>query len=254
VITRVLSTGLLAGLLAGLAIAALQHVTTTPLIRAAEVYENGEQQAASRAPAQVGDARLILVHAPPDARGAAQAGGEQWAPPDGAERLLLTTIATVGTAIGFALLLIGAMLASGDAIDDRRAIAWAAAAFIATGLAPAAGLAPELPGMPAADLVARQAWWFLTASLTALSLWLFLRLGNPWLRGAALLVLLAPHVLGAPNLDEGAASKVPPDLAARFAAMSLAVQAALWIAVGFAVGALWPRMAGRGEARAAGLN
>ena len=60
------------------------------------------------------------------------------------------------------------MLASGDAIDERRAIAWAAAAFVATGLAPAAGLAPELPGMPAADLVARQSWWFLTATATAL--------------------------------------------------------------------------------------
>ena len=39
-ITRVLATGLLAGFLAGAAIAALQNFTTTPLILAAEVYEN----------------------------------------------------------------------------------------------------------------------------------------------------------------------------------------------------------------------
>ena len=38
-LTRVLSVGLLAGLLAGLAIALLQQVTTTPLILAAETYE-----------------------------------------------------------------------------------------------------------------------------------------------------------------------------------------------------------------------
>jgi len=39
VISRLLAAGLVAGVVAGLAVAALQHVTTTPLILAAEVYE-----------------------------------------------------------------------------------------------------------------------------------------------------------------------------------------------------------------------
>jgi cobalt transporter subunit CbtA len=143
------------------------------------------------------------------------------------------------------------MLASGDAINERSAIAWAAAAFVATGLAPAAGLSPELPGMAAADLLARQSWWFLTATLTALAIWLFLRSEQPLLKLLAVALLLAPHVLGAPHLGEAVAGKVPAELASRFAAMSLAVQAALWIATGIAVGVLWPRLARRGEGSAA---
>ena len=38
-VTRVLTVSILAGLLAGLIVAALQHVTTTPLILKAETYE-----------------------------------------------------------------------------------------------------------------------------------------------------------------------------------------------------------------------
>ena len=38
-LTRVMSVGLLAGLVAGLLIAVLQQVTTTPLILLAETYE-----------------------------------------------------------------------------------------------------------------------------------------------------------------------------------------------------------------------
>lgn len=254
-ITRVLSTGLLAGFLAGVAIAALQNFTTTPLILAAEVFENAGDKAASAAPSLAHDAeaRVILVHSKEE-HGSATAGeAEEWGPEDGVERIFYTSTATIATSIGFAFLLLAGMLASGDAVNERRAIAWAAAAFVATGLAPAAGLSPELPGMPAADLVARQAWWFLTAALTALAIWLFLRSETPWLRALAIVLLLAPHIVGAPHLQETELSKVPPDLAARFAAMSLAVQAALWIATGFAVGVLWPRLA-RGGAKAAATH
>ena len=253
-ITRVLSTGLLAGFLAGVAIAALQNFTTTPLILAAEVFEKAGDKAAFVTPSLESDAeaRVILVHSAEE-HGATAGEAEEWGPEDGAERIFYTSTATIATSIGFAFLLLAGMLASGDAVNERRAIAWAAAAFVATGLAPAAGLSPELPGMPAADLVARQAWWFLTAALTALSIWLFLRSESSWLRVLAVVLLLAPHILGAPHLNEAEASKVPPDLAARFAAMSLAVQAALWIATGYAVGVLWPRLA-RAGAKAAAAN
>jgi len=250
-ITRVLAAGLLAGLFAGSAVATLQTVTTTPLIVEAEIYEKSAEKAASAGSlAHASDeARIILAHA--EAHEAAGAGEEGWEPKDGLERTIYASVATIATSIGFAFLLLAGMLAAGDAISERRAIAWAAAGFVATGLAPGAGLSPEVPGMAAADLASRQAWWFLSASLTALSIWLFLRSETPWLRGGAVLLLLAPHILGAPHLAETVASKVPPDLAARFAAMSLAVQAALWIATGVAVGFFWPRVGREAAAGAA---
>jgi cobalt transporter subunit CbtA len=255
-IYRVLATGLLAGLFAGLAVATLQKFTTTPLILEAEVYEKAAEKAASNAPSAMPsagyeEARVVLAHAEEHEHGGAVEGAAaEWEPEDGVERTVYASIATIATSMGFAFLLLAGLLASGDAITERRAIAWAAAGFVVTGLAPGAGLSPEVPGMAAADLASRQAWWFLTASMTAISIWLFLRSETPWLRALAVVLLLAPHILGAPHLHEAEASKVPPDLAARFAAMSLAVQAALWIATGFAVGVLWPRLARSGGAEA----
>jgi cobalt transporter subunit CbtA len=253
-IARVLSAGLLAGFFAGLAIAALQNYTTTPLIIAAEVFEDAGAPAAAPASwrpetgrPHTGEARLILVHSDHKDATAGNAAGddEEWAPADGLERIAFTSMATIAAAIGFAFLLLGGMLAAGDGITERRAMVWAAAGFVATGLAPAAGLSPELPGMAAADVAGRQSWWFVTATLTALSIWLFLRSEGVGLRVLAVLLLIAPHVWGAPHPVGAEASRVPAELAARFAATSLAVHAALWIATGFAAAFFWQRLGGR---------
>ena len=66
---RVVLTSLMAGFLAGVLVAGVQHVTTTPLILAAEVFEN---QASNESPmlspaVYAGEARLILAHAEHDA-------------------------------------------------------------------------------------------------------------------------------------------------------------------------------------------
>ncbi len=249
-ITRVLATGLLAGLLAGLAVAVLQTVTTTPIILEAEVYEKADAAKAQGASLEagpnvevgpnvlVGGARLVLVHAEGHDH-AAHEGAEEWEPQDGLQRTLLTSTATIATAIGFALMILAGMLFAGDRIDERRGMAWAAAGFAVTGLAPALGLSPEVPGMMAADLAGRQLWWASTAVATALALWLILRSDNNWVRLAAVGLLIAPHIWGAPHLAEAAPTSFPAELAARFAATSLAVQATLWIVTGFFVGFLW---------------
>ena len=128
-LTRVLSVGLLAGFLAGLLIAVLQQVTTTPLILLAETYET-QGEAASAAPAA------------PTAPGAHKehdhaAHDHGWKPADGLPRFFFTAITTVATAVGIAFLLMAGMIFAGDAIDERRSLAWALAGFVASGLAPA---------------------------------------------------------------------------------------------------------------------
>ena len=228
-LTRVMSVGLLAGLLAGLLIAVLQQVTTTPLILLAETYET-PGAAASVPPPGV----------PKEHDHAAHADG--WKPADGLPRFFYTSITTVATAVGISFLLLAGMIFAGDPIDERRALAWAVAGFVATGLAPAAGLAPELPGSGAGELIARQAWWIGTALATAVALWAFLRMESPIARLGALVVLLAPHVIGAPH-SHAFESKVPAEIAAQFAALSLVVQGLLWAFAGIAVGLLWPAFA-----------
>lgn len=244
-INRVLTVSLLAGLLAGLVIAALQHVTTTPLILKAETYEAALRASVPSLAAYDGGARIILAHgAGGDAAGHDHA---EWKPQDGLQRTAFTTLVTVATAIGFAALLLGGMIAAGETIDDRRTMIWAACGFLAFGLAPAAGLAPELPGSAAADLQARQIWWIATALVTAGGLFVFLRMDTPWLRALAVLAILAPHVIGAPH-PAAPESKVPAEIAAHFTALSLTLQAALWLATGFAVGVLWPRASRKASA------
>ncbi|MDJ1158831.1 CbtA family protein [Chelatococcus sp. SYSU_G07232] len=240
-LNRVLVVGLLAGLVAGLAVAVLQHFTTTPLILAAETYETAGKTAALAGP-DFGGARIVLAHTGHEPVAGAEAEG--WKPEDGLARTFFTGLTTVVSAIGFALVLLAGMIAAGDEIDARRALAWAAAAFLATGLAPALGLAPELPGAAAGPLVARQAWWVATAVATAASLWLFLRTEAAWAKVLAALLLVAPHAVGAPH-PAGFESRVPAELAAQFAARSLAVQAALWLLTGLAVGLIWTRFARR---------
>jgi len=233
VLTRILSVGLLAGLLAGLLIAALQQVTTTPLILVAETYEKPAEASAAPAPR-------------PSHHGAdAHAHGEGWKPADGMPRFFFTAITTIATAIGVAFVLMAVMVFAGVPIDERRALAWAIAGFVACGLAPAAGLAPELPGSVAGDLVGRQVWWIGTAIATAVALWAFLRADqHPLVRLGAVVLLLAPHFIGAPHPHE-LESKVPAELAAQFTALSLAVQALLWALVGIGIGLLWPKFAPR---------
>jgi cobalt transporter subunit CbtA len=228
VLTRILSVGLLAGLLAGLLIAALQQVTTTPLILAAETFE---KPAAVPAPVHTHQGGETHVH------------GEGWKPADGMPRFFFTAITTVATAIGVAFVLMAVMVFAGVPIDERHALAWAVAGFVACGLAPAAGLAPELPGSAAGDLVGRQFWWVGTAIATAIGLWAFLRPDHhPVVRLGAIVLLLAPHVIGAPHPHE-LESKVPAEIAAQFTALSLVVQGLLWALVGIGVGLLWPKFA-----------
>lgn len=240
-LNRVVLVALLAGLTAGPIVAGLQHFTTTPLILKAEAYE----RASSVPPGATASAaalwtQTIGTNSAGDV--AAHSGHDtaEWSPKEGIERTAYTSLATVGTAIGFALILLAGMIAAGEQIDARRALGWGAAAFVASGLGPAMGLPPELPGSAAGDLAARQLWWILAAAATGTALWLIVR---PWgwvAKVAGLLLLIAPHVAGAPHA-EAFTSRVPAELAAKFAAVSLANQAALWLTVGYFASLFWSR-------------
>ena len=236
---RLLSSGLAAGLLAGFCVAGIQSVTTTPLILKAEVYEKaaaGHHHAnLNRPPLHVASgAPVVFAH-----ETAAPAPSD---PDDTLKRTALTATATIGAAVGFALMLLAIMLASEARITAATASLWGAAGFVVTGLAPGLGLAPELPGSVAADLAARQIWWITTASLTGLGLWSIWRWRTigPVFGGIALIAI--PHIWGAPHPTQFA-STVPAELASHFTSSSLAVHAILWVLVGAFAGAIWDRQA-----------
>ncbi|MEQ8709872.1 MAG: CbtA family protein [Rhodospirillales bacterium] len=238
-INRVLTACLAAGLLAGLAGAVLQEFTTTPMILAAEKYETAAVAPSSAFSAmQYGEAKLYLAHS--GSHDAPADGAEPWSPEDGLERLGYTTLTSIATAFGFALMLLAVMLVSNARITPRTGLAWGAAAFVATGLAPALGLSPELPGSAAAMLEHRQIWWLATVTLTAGGLWLMLVLSRSWSIALGIVLIALPHIVGAPH-PETYTSAVPSELAGHFSAASLAVHAVIWAVVGSVIGFMWNR-------------
>jgi cobalt transporter subunit CbtA len=217
VIARILAAGLVAGVVAGLFVAALQHFTTTPLILAAEVFETAAQ-----------------AHDAAHAHDAAEAAAPAF---EGLRRTAATSVATIAVSTGYALILLAAMLLSGETIEPRRAALWGACAFAATGLATSLGLAPQLPGAAETALAGRQIWWFATAAATGAGLFALLRSESTLAALLGLALIAVPHFFWpTPAAPE---STVPAELAARFAAASLAVQAVCWALSGVLAGVGW---------------
>lgn len=219
---KILVTALVAGCLAGLFAFAVQSFKLTPLILAAEVYE---------------EADAAKQEAAPHAHHADAHGEEAWEPANGFERNAYRLLADLGVGVGFALLLVGAFALRGDPVDARRGVVWGLAGFAVFSLAPGLGLPPELPTTLAAALELRQLWWVCTAFATALGLYATVFGRSSALRLAGLAVMAAPHIIGAPNPPLGGI--VPTELNAAFAAASLAVMAMFWVVLGAASGWLY---------------
>jgi len=230
VFQRIFLSALVAGILAGLLLTALQAVTTTPLILAAETYEQAP-------PAHQHAAGTV----------AQEHEAAEWTPADGLERTFYTGLANALTGVAFALLLLAAFALSGRAVDGRRGVVWGLAGYAVFALAPGLGLPPELPGSMAADLGARQLWWLGTAGATGLGLWLLVFPRALWCKGLGILALALPHLIGAPH-PEAYGGPVPPEMAGHFAAASLATMAVFWAALGWLAGTLFARGADRERA------
>jgi cobalt transporter subunit CbtA len=236
---RVLFAGILAGAAAGCVITLLQAAKLTPLILAAEVYEEAAPHSHAAVGAEPGGGH--------DHAAAPAEEATAWQPADGLERTAFTLLANIVLGAGFGLLLSGAFAlreaAGGRAPDARQGVLWGLAGFAAFALAPSFGLPPELPGSHAADLPLRQAWWLATVVGTAggLALLTFAqRLG--W-RVVAIALIAAPHVVGAPEPAAHGVGTAPPELAAAFAAASLVTAALFWTVLGSLNGWLYRKLA-----------
>jgi len=222
VFRRILLTAVVAGILAGGLVSAVQAVRAVPLILAAEVYEGA-------APAPVQAAAVEHRRA------------EAWSPADGWERTTFTVLFNVLAAVGFGLLLSAGMALAGHS-GWRSGLAWGLGGYVTFILAPALGLPPELPGSEAAPLFSRQLWWVGTAGSTATGLALVLLQRRPvgFIAGIALVAL--PHLIGAPQPAEPG-SVAPPALVREFVIVALATGLVFWTALGALTGAVYRRLA-----------
>jgi cobalt transporter subunit CbtA len=229
-----------------LAVTALQFATTEPLILHAEKYEGTtpghDHSPAASVPgagvmsAVAGADGAILFHV----HETIAAGEEEWTPADGIERSFYTALANLVLGFAISLMLLGVMVIKGDPIDGRTGLLWGIAGFAAVSLLPALGLPPELPGTPAADIYDRQTWWLATAAASAAGIG-FLAFSRNWgMLAAGMVLIVAPHVIGAPEPPSYDVS-YPGALAGEFAVASLVSSALLWALAGLASGALYQR-------------
>ncbi len=223
----------LAGLVAGLVLALLQTFTTVPLILQAETFESAAPVADHHhEPGTPAHDHVVLTE---DAH-----SHDGWMPADGFERFAFTLGANVVSGIGFALLLVTLSEASGGIASWRQGLLWGLGGFAAFTLAPGLGLPPELPGMPAADLLARQVWWLGTVAATGAGLWLLALARSPLASLAGVALLVAPHVVGAPQ-PVSHETAVPAGLHHDFVVAVTVTNLLFWLVLGAAAGALRPR-------------
>ncbi|HHI82427.1 MAG TPA: cobalt transporter [Rhizobiales bacterium] len=222
--SRLFIAAVLAGIVAGIVLATVQHFRTTPLILAAEVYEEAD---AAKAAQKTGSEAAAATKAP-EAK-------QEWEPKNGFERTAWSALAGIIVGIGLAMLLAGASLLSGIEITPQNGALWGLVAFAVFTLLPAAGLPPEPPGMPVADLTARQIWWTFTVLAGAGGVALIALVKKPWSAIAGVALIALPHLIGAPEAGEHHTS-IPPHLVQSYVANSLFLMAIAWVTVGAALG------------------
>lgn len=209
----ILSTACYAGATAALLLTLLQTLWITPLILQAEVYESAE-----------------AAHEPVQEHHVHEHDADAWAPEDGWQRTLATFGGDLVVAVGFALLLSSLYNLRAPA-KSWHGVLWGLAGYATFCLAPATGLPPELPGTVAAELSSRQGWWGATALTTAVGLALLVY-SKYWVwRVVAVVLIAAPHIVGAPQPTEHHAL-APDALQAQFRIASLLINAMFWVALG----------------------
>ncbi|SFK78718.1 CbtA family protein [Methylorubrum salsuginis] len=237
-IVRLLSAALVAGFLASVVATGLQLALTSPLILQAETFEGGHSHA--HAPTVAPASLIVKAHAHGHGEAAeGEAKPDEWQPAEGFQRMAFTGLATLIGGVGYALLLAAVMLALRREPTPRSGLAVGISGFLAVALAPAIGLPPELPGMGAAPLVLRQTWWVMTVAATGIGLYLIAVRRVPITILGGLILIVAPHLAGAPQSIDTVSSQVPPAVAAQFVARSLAIGFVFWALIGLAYGWAW---------------
>lgn len=192
---RLIWCALLTALLVGSVQLAVGRWQAVPIILAAEVFESRKLQA-----------EHPLAHEQASAAGHAHGDPD---PADVGERTAWTWVAHVLHGFSMALLMFSVMgwwvWKRGAPLGTARlALAVASAGLLSMDLWPALGLPAEIPGMDAAGLGSRQAWWVLAATSAALACAALAGVATKtvashwrWLIAAALLAL--PFIVGAPQ-------------------------------------------------------
>jgi len=217
---RIFFAAILVGIVAGLVQSVVMQWRVVPLILEAETYEMSE--------GHVMEQEVDKMSVAPNKH---EMSEQPWEPQDGFERIFYTVLSTLLVGLGFAFLMVAISTLVSIEINLSNGLIWGLAGFFSFSLMPAIGLPPELPGMIAAELGARQIWWWGTVLATAGAILLVVKIPKPISFIIALILFLAPHIIGAP-IPLSQQSDVPAYLATSFAANALFSSLIFWLTLG----------------------
>ena len=233
---RLFTSALFAGLVAGLVAVLLQWSIMEKLILEGEAYETGNKNHF---------AGVLVINEAGEAAGDAVAVEEIEEPENLLKRYSLAFFAAFVTFVGWSLMMTAGFAIAekfGKRITIKEGLLWGIAGYAAIHMLPSIGLPPELPGTPAAELELRQLWWLSTAAASVLAIALIAYGQSALYVVVGLVLLVAPHLIGAPHM-EGYSGVAPPELSGEYVARSLAVGMIAWTALGLAAGYFWNRSA-----------
>lgn len=231
---KLLIPGIISGVIAGAVLSLVQLFYVIPLILDAETYEVQSSQH-SHAPTSNNESHQ---HSDETSTSSVEIAPE-WAPEDGNERSLFTLMTNILLGLGFSLLVISLMTATGHN-GWQSGLFWGLAGFCVFYLAPSLGLPPELPGSIQATLENRQLWWTATVISTALGLGLLFLNPAATFKILGVLFIIAPHFfIGTVSIE--ATSPVPKDLEHSFIIATSFANILFWAILGLLNGVLKSR-------------
>lgn len=212
-VSRTISTALIAGLLAGLCLFLIQRSLALPLIHKAETYEKATSD-------------------------------ESESDPFASEpvRSLATLLGDVFVGIGFGLILTGVYVLSGKE-GWLAGLLFGAAGFVVFHAAPAMVVPPATPGMVVAPLLLRQIGWLAAVTSAIVGFALIYKARGP-AKLAGVLILAAPAVVFRTLAPISPAATPSHPLAAidqLFITRTLASMLMFWLTLGIASGYLFAR-------------
>ncbi len=223
----------ISGLIAGTILTCLQSAKVFSLIYKAEEFENGEFIHYKSSPQEKLSSKTQEDHQV-NHKGSPSAVHEHeedaWAPKDGIQRWLFTLLANTSLATGWSFLLCSVLLFV-QRINLKTGVLLGVLGYLTFFVAPSLGLSPELPGTEAASLDRRQAWWVFTVLATGGAFCLLFFSKNYFAKSFAVLLLILPHVIGAPH-PEVHGGTAPDAMLKAFILATFITNGVFWLILG----------------------
>jgi cobalt transporter subunit CbtA len=235
---RMVAGGVIAGFAAGLLAALLHFAFIQNTLLLGEQYESGEAVHWAGPLTLPSEADPVDTGEADVGEGASESAPEADMEEDSAfTRNALTVLFTGFIYSGYGLILVAAMQVPslfGRTVNPRDGVLWGVAGYAVIQALPSLGLPPQLPGTLSADVVQRQIWWISTIVASGIGLGLLAYGRNLLWALVAIALLVAPHLIGAPEI-EGYWGYAPPELGAVFATRVLGVGLVAWTFLGWLV-------------------